>query len=104
MIEEVKRASELFRNMKYVDKKFLLCLFYQSYPHRPYELNIPYKKIRYTLNKYIEMGILELNTFGWECEITVNFTNMGLYLIDYIKENDCIADYIVRDSMLHNVH
>lgn len=85
MMEEVKRARELVRNMKNDDKKFLSYLFYQSYPHRPYELNIPYKKIRYTLNKYIELGILELNNYGWDCEITVNFTLFGLKIMEYIR-------------------
>lgn len=82
--EEVKRAYELARNMKDFDKQFLIHLYNQSFPHRPYDFNAPYKKIRYVLNKYIELGVLELNTWGWECEINVNFTRMGLYLVTYL--------------------
>lgn len=83
--KDLKRANELARNIKDFDRQFLLHLYDQSFPHRPYDFNAPYKKIRYVLNKYIELGILELNTGGWECEITVNFTLMGQYLLDYIK-------------------
>ena len=82
---EVKRAYELASNMKDFDKQFLIHLYNQSFPGRPYDFNAPYKKIRYVLNKYIELGVLELNTWGWECEINVNFTRLGDYILAYIE-------------------
>lgn len=71
-------------NIGKTDRKFLLHLFKQSYPHRPYDCDIPYKKIRYMLYKYIELGVLELNSFGWNCEIACNFTLKGLEVINAI--------------------
>lgn len=82
---DIKRAYELAKNMKDFDKQFLKHLYNQSFPHRPYDFNEPYKKIRYVLHKYIELGVLELNNNGWECEITVNFTRFGHYIMKFIE-------------------
>lgn len=79
-----KRAFELYRNMPQCDKDFLNTLLHQHFPGRPYDYNAPYKKIRYMLNKYIELGVLELNDYGFKCEITTNFTPFGLKIIEYI--------------------
>ena len=39
---------------------------------------------RYMLNKYIEVGVMELNDYGVKCEITTNFTSFGLKSIESI--------------------
>lgn len=83
--EDGIRAYELYRNMKESDKQFLLHLYNQSFPARPYDYSAPYKKIRYILNKYIELGVLELDSWGWECEITVHFTGLGYKILAYIR-------------------
>lgn len=73
-------------NIKEIDINFLLQLYHQSFPCRPYNTNFPYKKIRYMLNKYIEYGILEIDEWGWVCEITCHFTSKGLKLMSKILE------------------
>lgn len=72
-------------NISEIDRKFLRELKNQSFPCKPYKCTIPYKKVRYMLNKYIKLGVLELNNYGFECEITCNFTYKGHKLLDAIR-------------------
>nr|DAJ86896.1 MAG TPA: hypothetical protein [Caudoviricetes sp.] len=73
-------------NMNVREIEFLIGLYIQSFPCLPYKLNMPYKLIRYYLEKNIERGVLELDNYSHRVEISCHFTVKGYDVVNGIKE------------------
>lgn len=91
-------------NIPETDIKFLIILYNQSFPRRPYDCDIPYKKVRYMLTKYVDKGILELNNYGYRCEITCNFTSMGLDVINAIRATYGCGGFCAKEFSCENCY